>query len=223
VEGLSTGNVQKIMKAGHDTVEKIVGLSIKDLLKVEGFQIKTATKIHDGIQEKLEKASLVTLMSASNLFGRGFSEKRIELILEGVPDILTSGESVSQKIQRVSQIKGMGEKSAEAFIMNIEGFLAFLQDMGIKVPKQNPKQFEEEEKEEENHELFQRTIVLSGTREKEILEKLKSVGAKVGANITKNTFCLVVKDKMDKTGKYQDAEKYGIPIVDVGEFQKKYM
>jgi NAD-dependent DNA ligase len=158
-------------------------------------------------------------MSASNLFGRGFSEKRIELILEGVPDILTSVESVSQKIQRVSQIKGMGEKSAEAFIINIEVFLAFLQEMGIKASQQNPKQL----KKEENHKLFQKTIVLSGTREKEILEKLKSVGAKVGANITKNTFCLIVKDKTDKTGKYQDAEKYGIPIVDVGEFQKKYM
>jgi len=88
VDGLSSGNVARIMQSGYDSIPAIIKMTVSDFLKVPGFKEKTANKLYDGIHEKLKAASLVTLMSASNLFGRGFSEKKLELILEGYPDIL---------------------------------------------------------------------------------------------------------------------------------------
>ena len=58
-------------------------------------------KIYNGIKEKTTEASLVTLMSASNLFGRTLGEKKIELIMNEYPDILISKESNAQKIQKI--------------------------------------------------------------------------------------------------------------------------
>ena len=59
---------------------------------IEGFKDKIANKLYNGIREKIDAASLVTIMSASNMFGRGFSEKRLELIMESYPNVLLSKE-----------------------------------------------------------------------------------------------------------------------------------
>jgi hypothetical protein len=65
---------------------------------VEGFKKTMATKIYNGIREKLDAAPLVAIMSASNIFGRGFSDKRMELIMESHPTILVSKEPASGKV-----------------------------------------------------------------------------------------------------------------------------
>jgi NAD-dependent DNA ligase len=131
VEGLSSGNVSRIIQAGYKSVPAILAMKKEDFLNIEGFQTKMATKLYEGIREKVAAASLVTLMSASNLFGRGFSEKKIELIMEGVPDILVSKESAGEKIKKVAAIKGMATKSAEAFVAKIPDFVKFLGIAGL--------------------------------------------------------------------------------------------
>ena len=82
VDGLAGGNVIRIIAAGFDSVPKIIHMTKADFLKVEGFKEKLATKIYNGIREKLDAAPLVTIMSASNLFGRGFSDKKMTKVLQ---------------------------------------------------------------------------------------------------------------------------------------------
>jgi hypothetical protein len=100
VEGLSSGNIVRIINAGFDTIPKIIKMTIHDFLRVEGFKETLATKIYNGIREKLNTASLVTIMSGTNLFGRGFGEKTIELIMVSYPDVLLSKESCRRRIER---------------------------------------------------------------------------------------------------------------------------
>ena len=45
VEGLSSGNIQRIINAGFDTIIKIIHMTKDDFLKVEGFKNKLAEKI----------------------------------------------------------------------------------------------------------------------------------------------------------------------------------
>ena len=73
-----------------------------DFLKIEGFKNKLATKIHTNIQTQIEKATLAYLMAGSNIFGRGFGERKCNLILEAIPDILTSKKSNEEKIKCVN-------------------------------------------------------------------------------------------------------------------------
>jgi NAD-dependent DNA ligase len=221
VEGLSSGNIARIINTGFDTVPKIIDMSIDDFLTVEGFKIKMATKLFEGIKEKLQGASIITLMAASNIFGRGFSETKIELIMNDYPDILLSQESVSEKVNRVSKIKGMALKTAEGFVSKIDEFVKFMYECGLedklvftttsnsnKINPLNP--------------LFGKTIVMTGFRNKEIEEQIKDMGAKLGSSVSKNTFVVLVKNLDEDTGKAMEAKNLGIKLMTPEEFIGSY-
>jgi len=221
VEGLSSGNVARIIQAGYDTVPEIIKMDVNDLLQVEGFKDKTANKIYNGIKEKIDAASLVTIMSASNVFGRGFSEKRLELIMDSYPNVLLSKESDVQKIAKISAIKGMAEKTAEAFVEKIPDFINFIKEADL--VKKLAQKVTEKKQVDESHPLFGKTIVMTGFRDAQIQEAIKNVGAKLGSSVSKNTFIVLVKDKDEDTGKAADARKLGVTLMTPEEFSQKYL
>jgi len=218
VEGLSSGNIKRIMDAGYDTVPEILTMTIPNFLEVEGFKEKTATKLYDGIKEKVEAASLITIMAASNMFGRGFSEKKIELIMESYPNVLLSKETNSQKIQKISSIKGMATKTAEVFVEKIPEFITFIKEAGL-VKKLEPV---EKKTIDQGHPLFGKSIVMTGFRDNELQDKLKEVGAKIGSSVSSKTFVVLVKDVLEDTGKAAEARKLGVPLMTPTEFLGKY-
>jgi NAD-dependent DNA ligase len=225
VEGLSSGNIARIIKAGYDTVPKILNMTVEQLKNIEGFQLKMATKIYDGIKEKIASASLVTLMSATNIFGRGFSEKKIELIMDAYPYVFTSSISEDEKIKKISEIKGMALKTAEAFVAKIDDFEDFLMetDMYYKLfefqKALKNKVADVASNVNKEHPLYGKTIVMTGFRNKELEEKLKNIGAKIGTSVNKNTFLVIAKDKDDETGKVLEAKKLGVNVVSFSSFQ----
>ena len=219
VEGLSSGNVSRIIQAGYDSVPQILKMSVNDLLKVEGFKDKTANKLYNGIREKIDAASLVTIMSASNMFGRGFSEKKLELIMDSYPNVLLSKESDKQKVAKISAIKGMAEKTAEAFVEGIDDFIKFIKEAGL-IKKLAPI---EKKAVDESHPLFGKSIVMTGFRDSEIQDAIKNVGAKLGSSVSSKTFIVLVKDKDEDTGKAEEARKLGVPLMTPEEFKKKYL
>ena len=220
VEGLSSGNISRLISAGYDTVPQIIKMSEEDFLKVEGFKGKMANKIYTGIQNKLGEATLVSLMSASNIFGRGFSDKKIELILNELPDILVSNMSNDEKIKMVSDVKGMAKKTAIMFVEKIEDFKKFLQECGLE-----SKLYEKSvlKQVDQSHPLYNKSIVLTGTRDKEIVDFLKNVGANQSTSVSKSTYLVVAKNKDEDTGKAEEARKLNIPIMSVEEFVNTYI
>ena len=221
VEGLSSGNVTRIIQAGYDTVPKIIKMDVNDLLKVEGFKDKTANKLYNGIKEKIDAASLVTIMSASNMFGRGFSEKKLELIMDSYPNVLLSKESNNQKVAKISAIKGMAEKTAEAFVERIPDFINFIKD--AELVKKLTQEITEKKPVDESHPLFGKTIVMTGFRDAQIQEAIKNIGAKIGSSVSKNTFIVLVKNTDEDTGKAAEARKLGVPLMTPEDFVKKYL
>ena len=221
VEGLSSGNIARIINTGFDTVPKIIDMSIDDFLTVEGFKIKMATKLFEGIKEKLQGASIITLMAASNIFGRGFSETKIELIMNDYPDILLSQESVSEKVNRVSKIKGMALKTAEGFVSKIDEFVKFMYECGLE-DKLVSTTTSTSKKINPLNPLFEKTIVMTGFRNKEIEQKIKDMGAKLGSSVSKNTFLVLVKNLDEDTGKAIEAKNLGIKLMTPEEFIGSY-
>ena len=220
VEGLSSGNIARIIQAGFDTVPKILKMTKEDLLSVEGFKEKTAEKLYTGIREKVETAPLVTVMAASNLFGRGFSDKKLELIMSEYPDVLLSKEPKENKISKVAAIKGMAIKTAEAFVERIPEFLQFLKDANLE--KKILQVSIEKTVVDQSHPLYNKSIVMTGFRNKELEDKLKLIGAKLGSSVSKNTFIVLVKDLEEDTGKANEARKIGVPLMTPDMFIKKY-
>ena len=225
VEGLSSGNIARIIDTGFDSVPKIIKMTVPDFLTVDGFKEKTATKLYNGIKEKLSTASIITIMSASNIFGRGFSEKKLELIIEAYPDVLVSKETTQEKIRKIADIKGMARKTAEAFVQAIPNFIQFLRETNLtdKIQAQSVLQQNKIEEKDQSHPLFGKTIVMTGFRDAAIQEALKNVGAKLGSSVSKNTFVVLVKDLEEDTGKAGDAKKLGIKLMTPEEFKAQYL
>ena len=220
VVGLGPGNIKKIMAAGFDSVPKILAMSEADFEKAENFKSKMATKVHNSIKEKVDAATLVELMVATNIFGRGLGEKKMAPIMQTFPDIIISTDSREEKLKKVLSIKGMAAKSANLFIDNIEPFVAFMKEAkledkltagSIKTPTDTTGEF------------YQKKVVMTGFRDKEILDFLKKQGADMMATVSKNTALVIIKSDDDMTGKSEQATKLNVAILTKDAFMEKYM
>jgi NAD-dependent DNA ligase len=222
VDGLSGKTVEKIMDAGFDTVPKILKMTKADFAKVKGFQETLVNKIHDGIRVQVEKASLLEIMAASNMFGRGIGERKIKPILEAEPTILTDPGTTQEKYERLIKIKGIGQENAKSFTENIDRFMGFLKDCELegKLTEQ-PKQ-PTPKKVDASHPLYEKHIVMSGVRDATVKQKTESIGGVIDDNVGKNTFILVVKSKDSETSKTKYAKANGIEIMEPAEFLTKY-
>jgi NAD-dependent DNA ligase len=224
VEGLGSGNVSRIMEAGFNTVPKIINMKTEDFLKVEGFKSTMSNKIYNGIKDKTTVASLIILMSSSNLFGRTLGEKKIELIMSEYPDILISKESNTQKTQKILSVKGIAEKSATTFVESIETFTNFIKECGLENKLHNQPSYKKVESNVELNvgPLYNKTIIMTGFRDKNLEDKIKNAGAKLGSSVSKNTYLVIVKNLEEDTTKASDAKKLGVPLITVEDFNKKY-
>ena len=229
VEGLSSGNVKRIMKAGFDSIPKILKMKKTDFEKVEGFKEKMVEKVYHGIEEKVAGASLLNIMVASNVLGRGLAERKLRPILEKFPTILTSGESSEEKSKMLRSIEGIGPENAKSFVSNIPAFLAFLKECGLESKLRNEvktnslRPAEKPKNIDKSNPLYGKKIVMTKVRDKQIIDYLPNVGATLEDNIKKDTFVLIVKSKADSSNKTKYAEENGISIMEPSEFIKKFM
>ena len=191
-----------------------------DYLIVEGFKEKLADKIHKNIKEKLEEASLIQLMKASNIFGRGLGEKKIKPILDEYPDILTRKETQEEKVQKVKSVKGIAEKSALLFVKNIDKFLKFMDESNLNGKLMVNQKVVEYDK---GHPLFGKKIVLTEIKGKELERFIESKGGEVGKSMSKKVFLLVKKDENTNTEKSNAADLLGIRSMTEAEFRKTYI
>jgi NAD-dependent DNA ligase len=231
VDGLSSGNVKRIMEAGHNTVGKILKMSKTDFEKVEGFKSKMIEKIYNGIHEKVDKASLLDIMVASNTFGRGLSRKKMQPMMDEYPDILISGDTPEEKVKKLQTIKGIGLENAKGLVNNIPAFMAFLEETGLQTKLQKTETNETKEQTsaianiviDTSDPLYGKKIVMTKVRDKEIIEKMGKVGATLEDSVNKNTFAVIVKSKEDDSNKIKKAKELGIAIYTPDEFKMQYM
>jgi len=232
VEGLSSGNIKRLIEGGYDSIPKIIRMTLTDYLKIDGFKEKLATKIKNGIETKLNTASLPVLMNASNLFGRGFGVKKLKLILDTYPSLLVKKTNKYQKSEMVAMVKeipGMAEKTSLNFVEKIDRFVEFMKELDLedKLYEGNDTKTQNTpvETESTTHELHGKKYVMTGFRDKETIAKLEKIGAIQSAGINKSTYVLIVKtneNKNDNSVKINEAKKLGVPIMAITEFISTY-
>lgn len=236
VEGLGEKNIEKIINSGANTIIKIINLSSEDLMNVEGFQKKMATKIKTSMQKQLEEASIAKIAAASNIFGRGLAERTINAILKAEPTILTMQASIEEKISKLSAIEGVGEKTAAQFVKAIPEFVEFI--ALIKPDFQTQTEAKEETKEEakeettqaEDHILKNKIIVFSDFdksskyTKKELEKLLAKFGPIIETTVKKTTNILIIGDSLSSSTKVENAKKIGtIEIITLDDFLEKYV
>ena len=223
VDELSEGNIQRIMDTGFDSVQKIIRMTMSDFLSVNGFQEKMATKIYSGIREKMSQVTIEQLMVASNLFARGTSTNKIQLIFDVYPDILTTtlGNEMIM-IQKLAKIKGVSIQSATTFVEAIPIFLQFLDEIVVSVTKSKILSQNKNTNVASNHPLYKKMIVMTGFRNAELAQKIEAVGGIISGTINQKISIVLCKNINAGNNKLKEASKLNIQVIQVDDFIHAY-
>ena len=206
--------IKKLYENGFDTLDKILKIKVDELVSLEGFQLKSATKIVENF-EKIKDAECDLLLDASNILGRGFALKKIKLVSEKYP-LNKKADILKLTLDDLVKIDGIGNINAKQFIENIKNFYEFLDKIGYKCEKN--KDIKED--------VIVKTVlkdnkfIFTGFRNKDWEKLITDSGGKVVTAISKTTDYLVVKNKTDKSSKIDKANELGIKILDIEEFEK---
>jgi len=211
VDGIGPGTIVRFVNKGYDTIEKILAMSIEDIKELEGFQEKSSKKVYNSIHERISQVPLARLLGKTNIFGRGFGEKRIQYILDKYPRIFAEPLSSNHR-ENIISISGFSDKTADSFVNNIHLVRPFLDTL-------NRPYIDNTITITEQHVLSGKKVAFSGIRDKSLCQELANRGIIVVEQVSKDTSILIVKDKDDITSKVEKAIKYEIPIVLIDDFK----
>ena len=223
VVGLSTGNVKRLMNAGYDSIVKIIHMKKEEYEGIDGFQSTMINKIYNGIKDRLNKSTLVEIVTASNMLGRGIGKKKLEPIFEMYPNLFTLLISNEELKVMLLSVNGIGDENAKSIVENMKKMKAFLVDANLihklcNQSTQHPKSIVQS-----NHILHGKNIVMTKVRDANIISALEEYGGKLENSITKNTFALITKSHDDISSKTKKANELGIQIMTPTEFSAKYL
>jgi DNA ligase (NAD+) len=221
IEGVKEGVITKIYDAGYNSLKKLINITKTELLQIEGFKEKSADKILEALKS-ISSVGCDKLMTASNIFGRGFGEKKLKLIIDVYPYIpANKNKSLQLTVDDIIKIKGMAVISAQQFVEHIPEFFQFYEELGIKC-KKNTTDISPLSTAIVSHlSIFKdKKIVFTGFRNKDYEQMIEAVGGKIVTSISKSTDYLIVKDKNETSTKVEKATEFGVQIMSKDELER---
>ena len=217
MKGVGKGIIERLYKNGIDTIKKLVNVTESELIKMEGFQKKSAEKVVNEIRDSIKKADCLKFMDASNLFGRSIGEKKLKLIVTAFPNIIKGYVPTESELLKID---GIASVTANQFIDGLPDFFDFMKDIGIDCNKTNVVVIESRNTKPTLKELV---VVFTGIRDKELEKEIEERGGKVASAVSGKTKVVVAKDPSEETGKVKAAKELGIPVVDIETFKKEFI
>lgn len=222
IRGISGKTAQKVYDAGFTTIQAFLKMKQSDVDVIPGL-VKKAEFLGK-IKDRLDNISCMSLMQASNVFGKGFGERRLNSIVDAIPKILNN--KYTPTIGELEAIDGVSTITAEAFIEGLKNFRVFMDATKLKCPSLENKV---KEKKKENPGVLAparaldftgQVIVFTGFRNKEWEQVIKDAGGTTGSGVTGKSTMVVTKDPDSDSKKLNDARDKGINIVSIDDFQK---
>ena len=221
VKHVSDATISKLVENGHDTLVKILKLSKDDFSKIDGFGEKLAERTFTNIHSCFKKSTIEDAICASSCFGFGFGKKKIQKILQQIPDFYKRKEtSYPQLLKDMMMIEGFSEKTAKQAISHIPDIQRFVSDIGSFIEKDIASKVSNKEK--KLSKLTGKIIVFSGFRDKELEELIIEHGGVVGNTVTKTTTLVVTKNPEDSSSKLKKARENKIEILQKEFFEKNF-
>lgn len=218
IEGLSEATAEKMIDyAKKNNVKLKLTLpfmfQLKDILKLEGFKDKSATKLYNNIQ-KAKNPELKNYIYATNipLLGKSTSEDIANTLL--TLDNLV--EDCKECFKKTSRIKGIGKELINNLNIYGSAILQEFDEVNI-VPKSVAKK-----KIAEN----QLTIVITGSFDiprKEIEKIIKDAGHKTSGSVSAKTSILLASEGEESSSKYKKAVSLNTKIINSLDELKKIL
>ena len=239
VDGMKKGTIERLMSAGFDTISLILDLKVENLLPVEGFQLKSATKLVENIQGRILKVEhpLYKIMNASNVF-TNFGLKKLMVITKNISQEKLLKKPLDElKISDITQIEGFSTKTGMQFLNKLGNFRKWLQEHPeLKIKASSSKKGHNSNINEDSgngkvintsnlhKDYLRKNVVLTGFRDKELEEVLEEqYRCKIQGGIRGNTNILIAKDVEGKSSKISKAKSLGIMVIPYSKVKKDIM
>lgn len=212
VKSVSTQTIAHLYENGLVTIQAILGAKASDYNMGEVI----SKKIHSNMKEAMANVSLSCLVAASGLLGGGIGERKIDALLEVIPNLFE--ETFKGGVDVITKVDGFSDKTATLVIENLANVRAFLKSLlkeeKVKdVVKENAKQVTK----------LGLKVVFSGFRDKDMETMLKQKGIDVMSSVSKNTNYVITKDGNEETStKIDKAHELGIKVVTCSAFLKLF-
>ena len=216
IKNISDSTVEKIYNAGYKTLKSILKAKKEDFQKIDGFQKTLSEKIYNNIHNGLQNIALDLLLGSACVFGEGIGRKKVKSLLDNFPDILEINMSEKDMIEKIKNIEGFSDKTAEKIVNNIDKVKKFLKDIEKYVSYEKSAQLS-------SNKLEGKSILFSGYRPKELMEIITKNGGTIASTVNKTLSILIVKDKDSHSSKIETAKKFGIEILYENEFIDNYL
>lgn len=214
---ISEGLAATLVAKGIDILQFIKMKPI-DFAALDGFADKLALKIYRSKEKALENVQLLDLMVASNMTGLGVSREKLTKILTAYPKIVDEYEEEDEEewVDKLSEIYGLGEITARAFLEELPTFQEFYQQFRKihKVQGFQPARVEGDR-------MAGEVVVFTGFRDKDLKDWIVSEGGKVGSSVSKNTTLVVYVEGNENNAKYQKAQELGIRKITLEKLQEE--
>jgi NAD-dependent DNA ligase len=194
--------ITKLFNNGFNSIIKIKNMNVNDFLKIENIKEKMANKLTNNIKISLNNINLYTLMTASNIFGRGLASKKLKLVTDNYNIF-----KFNNIYENLIKLPGFDAKTINKFIIGLPKFIKFYNLGQFKINKNK-----------NNNKNNNKIIVFSGFRDKKLEQKLINDNWQIDDNITKNTDLLIIKNNNIKSNKIVKARKLNINIMTLNNF-----
>jgi NAD-dependent DNA ligase len=216
VKSVSTQTIAHLYEEGLTTILDILQASPEDYNMGDVI----SGKIHKNIKASMKEASLSCLIAASGLLGSGMGEKKIDMLLEELPNFFND-DSPSKTL--ITSVKGFSDKTASVVIENLDTVKEFLKEM--EPFRQKVVVNDVVNNDVVNNHVVKdhvvkekKKVVFSGFRDAALEKKCKENNIEVMTSISKNTDILIVKDPSKTSQKIDKAIGLGVEIMSVDEF-----
>jgi NAD-dependent DNA ligase len=216
IKYVSEATVSKMYEHGFNNILKIVSATKRDFEKIEGFGSRLAERTYDNIHAGLQNIPLHVLLGASGVFGMGMGTRKVELLINRFPDILTEYKNIpaDELFKIINSIEGFSHKTTTKIVENLPWAEKFVNNLAPYIALKIQKRV--------SNDMENMKIVFSGFRDKDLEDEIKKRGGKVTTSVSKNTSMLVVADKSVSSSKIDKANELNIPIYNLDEFVDEF-
>ena len=214
-KGIAEGVIRKMLDIGLNSVDKILFVNEKTLLKCDGIQERSAEKILQSLQVAQSNIDVVKFLLGTSLF-QSLGEKKMTTIYRQLKDNIIDclqGKSEVDEKQWANDLESVGIKLGSSVF--IEGIKKVLELKGVKRAMELAikNSIAKVESVESKVASSGKSFVFSGYRNKELKDKLEGMGHKVVESVSKTTTAVVVQDVDSTSSKVEKARELGVKVI----------
>ena len=183
-------------------------LKYEDLISLDGWAETSVSNFLSEIERLRTSLPFAKFLHATGFFA-DLGEKTIQKILDN--------DGWDSTIEKLIEIDGIQEITAKKFMKGFETYLKYDDEVSNLFTFAYHKTLSTEGR------FNGMVFCMTGFRDKEMVDKITSLGGIVNDGVTKETTCLIVKDITSNSSKVQKALKNGITIIDREMFLQTYL